>query len=45
MVSWSSIVRPAAQLAKYRTILQTPAVKNGKIKIEFNEEYVFVHRK
>ncbi|XP_075161305.1 NADH dehydrogenase (ubiquinone) SGDH subunit [Haematobia irritans] len=29
MVSWSCIVRPAAQLAKYRTVLQTPAVQNA----------------
>ncbi|KAM7357475.1 NADH dehydrogenase (ubiquinone) SGDH subunit [Cochliomyia hominivorax] len=29
MVSWSSIVRPAAQFAKYRAISQTPAVKNA----------------
>lgn len=34
MVSWSSIVRPAAQLAKYRAVLQTPAVKNGKFSSE-----------
>lgn len=33
MVSWSSIVRPAAQFAKYRAVLQTPAVKNGKFRL------------
>ncbi|TMW47180.1 hypothetical protein DOY81_007755 [Sarcophaga bullata] len=29
MVSWSSIVRPAAQFANYRAILQSPALKNA----------------
>lgn len=31
MVGWSSFVRPAAQFAKYRAILQSPVVQNGKL--------------